>query len=121
MRPAVAVRPAETEADAAASVHSDALDVLSDVLSWRLAAPRWQEIEKMLVAMDTALQANDLAALAEATIRLELAGPLRATRIGGTSVSAPPDAVRGRVVQLTVSLRGRRRAQEERDSGGAGR
>jgi predicted negative regulator of RcsB-dependent stress response len=119
--PAVAARPAETEADAAVSVHSDALDVLSYVLSWKLAAPRWQEIEKMLVAMDTALQANDLEALAEATIRLELAGPLRATRIGGTSVSAPPDAVRGRVVQLMLSLRGRRRAQEERDSGGAGR
>jgi hypothetical protein len=121
VRPAEAVRTAETQADAAISVHSDALDVLSNVLTWQLAAPRWQVLEKVLVAMDTALQANDLEALAEATIQLELAGPVRITRIGDTSVSAPTDAVRGRVAHLIRSLRDRRRAQEERYSGGAGR
>ena len=106
-----AVRAAEAEVDAAVSVQSDALDVLSAVLTWRLADARWQAIEEVLVAMDVALQANDLEALAEATIHLELAGPLRVTRIGGIPASAAPDAVRDRVVQLTRSLNDRRLAQ----------
>jgi hypothetical protein len=100
VRPVGAVHAVEAEADTAKSVRSDALGVLSDVLMWQLAASRWQAIEEVLVAMDAALQANDLEALADATIQLELAGPLRVTRIGGTPFSTPPDAVRGRVVQL---------------------
>jgi len=106
---------------AAVSVHSDALDVLSEVLMWQLAAPRWQAIEEVLIAMAAALQTNDLEALAEATIDLELAGPVRITRIGGTSLSAPTDAVRSRVVQLIRSLNDRRRVEEEHYNAEAGR
>jgi TIR domain len=119
VRPVGAVRTAETEADAATSVLSEALDVLSDVLTWQLATLRWHVIKQVLDAMDAALQANNLEALAEATIQLELSGPLRTTRIGGTSISAPTDVIRAQVVHLIHSLRDRR-ARGERHSGGAG-
>ena len=64
------------------SVRTEALDVLSDALSWRLAGPRWAAIEQVLAAMDAALAAGDVAALATATADLELAGPCGSPRSG---------------------------------------
>lgn len=88
------------------SVRTEALDVLSDALSWRLAGPRWATIEQVLAAMDAALAAGDVAALATATAGLELAGPVRVTKIGADPVVPPPPAIRDRLNRLVHSLGG---------------
>jgi phage tail protein X len=93
--------PADT-----ASVRAEALDVISDALSWRLAGTRWAAIEQVLAAMDAALAAGDVTALATATTDLELAGPVRITRIGADPVVPPPPAIRDRLNQLVHSLGG---------------
>jgi len=85
-------------------VRAEALDVLSDALQWRLAEARWQAIEQVLITMDAALEADDLDALAAATADLELAGPLRITRIGATPVVPPAPPVRDRLNRLVHSL-----------------
>lgn len=88
------------------SVRTEALDVLSDALSWRLAGPRWAAIEQVLAAMDAALAAGDVATLAAATTDLELAGPVRIIRIGADPAVPPPTTVRDRLNQLVHSLGG---------------
>jgi hypothetical protein len=87
-------------------VRADALDVISDALSWQLAATCWAAIERVLVTMDTALAAGDVAALAAATADLELVGPVRITRIGAAPVVPPPPVVRDRLNRLVHSLGG---------------
>lgn len=89
-----------------ADVRAEALDVVSNALRWQLADARWQAIEQVLTAMDAALAADDLAALTAATADLELAGPLRITRIGATPVVPPPPPVRDRLNRLVYSLGG---------------
>ena len=93
--------PADT-----ASVRAEALDVISDARSWRLAGTRWAAIEQVLAAMDAALAAGDVTALATATTDLELAGPVRITRIGADPVVPPPPAIRDRLNELVHSLGG---------------
>jgi hypothetical protein len=101
-------------------IRAEALDVISDALGWRLADTRWQAIEPVLVAVDAALTAGDLAALTAATADLELAGPLRITRIGTPPVVPPPPAIRDRLNRLVYSLGGAPAAdQEQPGHGGA--
>jgi len=52
-------------------------------------------------AADSALASGDLAALADATVQLELAGPGRITQIGSTPQEPPPQV--GRVQQDLAS------------------
>jgi hypothetical protein len=85
---------------------AEALDVVTDALQWRLAEPRWQAIEQVLATMDAALEAGDQQALMEATADLELAGPLRITRIGSTPVFSPSPLIRDRLNRLVYSLGG---------------
>jgi hypothetical protein len=99
--------PGGNTADAG-GVRADALDVISDALSWQLADARWAAIEQILVTMDAALTAGSSVDLAAATTDLELAGPVRITRIGAVPVVPPPPAVRDRLNQLVHSLGGAR-------------
>jgi hypothetical protein len=94
-------------------VRAEALDVISDALVWRLADARWSAIEETLAAMDAALAANDAKALAAATIDLELAGPVRITRIGAVPVVPPPPAIRDRLNRLVYSLGGTPAADQD--------
>lgn len=98
--------PGSWDADDVVDVRAEALDVVSDALQWRLADARWQAIEPVLAAMDAALAAGDLDALAAATADLELAGPLRITRIGATPIVPPAPPIRDRLNQLVHSLGG---------------
>jgi hypothetical protein len=88
------------------SVRDEALDVIKDALRWQLAEARWQAIEQILGAMDAALESGDPQAVSAATVELEMAGPLRITRIGGTPVVSPPPPVRDRLNRLVFSLGG---------------
>jgi hypothetical protein len=87
-------------------VRAEALDVVSDIDQWRLADARWQAIDQVLAAMAAALETDDLEALAAATAELELAGPVRITRIGATPVVPPPPQVRDRLNLLVHALGG---------------
>lgn len=113
--------PADWEPGDDADVRAEALDVISDALEWRLAEARWQAIEQVLSAMEAALEADNMDALAAATADLELAGPLRITRIGATPVVPPTTPVRDRLNQLVHSLGGIPVAQHhEPDDAGTG-
>jgi len=98
--------PAGWNTGSGIDVRAEALDVLSDVRQWRLADARWRAVEQVLIAMDAAVQADDSDALMAATADLELAGPLRLTRIGATPVGPPARPVRDRLNRLVHSLGG---------------
>lgn len=84
-------------------VREEALEVLIEALQWRLTEACWQSIDQSLIAMDTALMASDPAALAAATADVEIAGPVRITKIGDPQVEPPPP-VRDRINRLVHSL-----------------
>jgi hypothetical protein len=85
---------------------AEALDVLGDLLEWQLAPQRWERVEQIVVAMAEALAAGDADGLREATAELELAGPVRVTRIGATPLVPAPERVRDRANHLVHSLGG---------------
>jgi hypothetical protein len=111
--------PPDWESGDVIDMRAEALDVVSDALEWRLAEARWEAVEQVLVVMDAALEAGDPDALAAATADLELAGPLRITRIGATPVVPPAPPIRDRLDRLVHSLGGGPAAQhqEDEDSG----
>jgi hypothetical protein len=73
---------------------ADALDVLGDLGAWRLAEPRWAQVETILESLVTAVAHGDVDGLRRATAELEVIGPVRITRIGATPTVAPPRRVR---------------------------
>jgi CATRA-Associated Small Protein len=81
-----------------------ALDVLTDVLQWRLPQARWTRVTEIVQSIDKALSAGDPIALEAATVDLELAGPVRITRVGATPQVPAPQPVRERVNRLVHSL-----------------
>jgi hypothetical protein len=111
--------PAGTNPSEDFDARAEALDVVSEVLEWRLAEARWQAIQQVLIAMEAALAAGDLDALAAATADLELAGPLRITRIGTTPVVAAAPPVRDLLNRLVYSLGGIPAPQREPEAAGA--
>jgi hypothetical protein len=88
-------------------VLQDAVHVLEDLLLLELSPARWEGIAGILEALATEVAASDLSNLTEATIQLELAGPVRITRIGATPTEPPPPRVRERINQLIHSLSGK--------------
>jgi hypothetical protein len=87
-----------------ADPRAEALDVVSDALRWLLTETRWPAVEQLVVAMETAVETADRNALEEATAELELAGPLRMTRIGAVPLVPPPPRVLDRLNRLVYSL-----------------
>jgi hypothetical protein len=75
------------------NLRADALDVLQDVVQWRLTAARWATVRGALDAMRAAYDAGDADALREAVYDLELAGPVRANSLGGEEIGEPPAPV----------------------------
>ena len=110
--------PRSWDSGVAVDVRAEALDVASDALLWRMTDTRWHVIEHVLVAMDAALEAVDLDALAAATTDLELAGPLRITRIGGAPVVPPPPPIHYRLNRLVHSLDGTATQRDETEDAG---
>lgn len=106
-----------------AEAGQDAISVLQDILDWRLSAARWEAIAGSVEALAACLDLGDLAAAREIVIQLELAGPVRITRIGAIPVLPPPRPVRERVNQLIHRLSGEENqaADADPDDGEAGR
>lgn len=76
-----------------ANLRADALDVLQDVVQWRLTAKRWATVRGALDAIRAAYDAGDVDALREAVYDLELAGPVRANSLVGEEIGEPPAPV----------------------------
>lgn|SRR5512146_2492949 len=104
--------------DDIAEIRAEALDALSDAFRWKLAEERWQEIHGVLARMASALESGDVAALAEATAHLELAGPLRIVPIG--AAAGPPPEVRDLLSGLVHALGGVTVDQRPGDQGETG-
>ena len=82
----------------------DAVDVLRYLLEWQLAPQRWERVDAIVGSLADALAQEDGDALREATAELELAGPVRATRIGTTSLIPAPERTRDRANHLVHTL-----------------
>jgi hypothetical protein len=98
-------------------LRAEALDVLSDAMFWQVSEARWAEITRALEAMVAALESGDAAALAAATVDVEVAGPLRITPIG--PAIGPTPAAQDLLNQLVHSL-GHVRAGRMDEPGEAG-
>jgi hypothetical protein len=85
-------------------LRQDALDVLQDVTRWRLTGSRWESVADIVESLSAAREAGDWAALRAAVYDLELAGPVRATRIGADAVVPAPDPVREEINELVHAL-----------------
>ncbi|WP_158851422.1 CATRA system-associated protein [Saccharothrix deserti] len=87
-------------------IRDDAREVALDVLGWRTTSAEWEEIAELLASAITATEAGDRQALRAATIALELASPLRITRLGDErrDREPPPEPVRERVNRLVHVL-----------------
>jgi hypothetical protein len=84
-------------------VESEALEILHDVLAWRLTAGRWELVGQIIDSMATAQAHGDLTDLQRATIDLELVSPVRVIKLGQTQVP-PPEVLREQVNHLIHSL-----------------
>jgi hypothetical protein len=81
-----------------------ALDVLMDVQGWWLPQARWTRVTEIVQSIDKALSAGDPVALEAATIDLELASPIRITRVGATPQVPAPAPVRERINRMVHTL-----------------
>ncbi len=85
---------------------ADALDVLDDLREWQLAPARWERVRDALDRLESALLSRDFEATWKAVAELELAGPVRVTRIGTNLLTSAPPEVRDRRNRLVHSLGG---------------
>ncbi len=88
----------------------DALDVLQEIVLWELLPERWEQVGRILDRITAALAANDVEDLRDAVADLELTGPVRALRIGGTGERGIPEPVLERRNTLVHALTEERRA-----------
>jgi hypothetical protein len=106
--------------DERADIARDALSVLDDVLAWRMSAARWEGIAASVEVLAASLRTGDLVAAQAAVVQLELAGPVRTTRIGAKPTEPPPPPVRERINHLIYQLSGRPGAVQGDGSGDDG-
>jgi len=101
-------------------LREDAVDVLRDALVWRLEDGQWRAVAQAVDALVAALVAGDASSFREALYDLELAGPVRATRIEDAEALSPPEPVRERVNELIHTLDGRPADPQSTDDAAAG-
>jgi hypothetical protein len=94
-------------------LRTDALDVLRNVLKWRLAGRRWDAVEEAVAAMASALACRDLRAFRAAVYDLELSGPTRAVPFPNDPGVEPPPPVIEEVNELIYTLDGRQAPSKE--------
>ncbi|MDY7085142.1 MAG: CATRA conflict system CASPASE/TPR repeat-associated protein [Actinomycetota bacterium] len=74
------------------------------VAGWRLAEARWQLVDRALGIALEAVQTSDSLTLGSAVGELELLGPVRPGRVGGSPVLPCPPPVHARIRRLSVAL-----------------
>jgi len=87
----------------------DALDVLQDLVLWELVPERWDQVDRLLTRIGEAFAAADADEFRAAVADLELSGPVRALRIGGTNVIGIQEPVLERRNTLVHTLNQQRR------------
>jgi len=109
----------ETDSDSGPTTRAAARDVLEYILRLELPEARWERLGVIIDLAIDAEAAGDLDGLAQATIELELAGPVRVIRIGPGSAQPvpPPPKVRERANQLieSVSVKDRDKDKDKGD------
>ena len=99
----------------------DALDVLQDLVLWELVPQRWEQVEKILARIGTAMASHDVDDLRDAVADLELSGPVRLSMIGTIPVRGIPEPVFDRrntlVYELILKRERRSAATTETGSG----
>ncbi|MFM9700228.1 CATRA system-associated protein [Streptomyces europaeiscabiei] len=85
---------------------TDVLDVLGDLLEWRLSPQRWDRVQALVDALADALTAGDGDGVRDVTAELELSGPVRITRIGADPVIPAPLHTRDQANHLVHALSG---------------
>lgn len=81
-----------------------AVDVLGDVLVWRLTNENWEVVGRGLEAMNLALAAGDSAGFRRAVADVEMAGPHRIVGLENSAMLPLPEKHRERVNELIHSL-----------------
>ncbi|RLK59612.1 CATRA system-associated protein [Actinokineospora cianjurensis] len=102
-------------------VRAAALQVLGNVLRWRVAARRWPRLADLVAAVEHAVAAGDTAALDIAAANLEAATPFRNQQINQPPEArvGAPDELRERINRLQHDL-GRHTDEEDADAGSRG-
>ena len=95
--------------------------VLGEVPEWRVTAAEWEYLDGLVEAAATAMAQRHWGRLRDAVDELELASPLRATRLGkhqqdGQPEQSVPEVVRERVNRLVHDLHNSDRPQPISDS-----
>ncbi|UXY27239.1 CATRA system-associated protein [Streptomyces sp. HUAS TT20] len=85
---------------------TDVLEVLGDLLEWRLSPQRWDRVQALVDELAEALAAGDGDGVRDVTSELELSGPVRITRIGADPVIPAPPHTRDQANHLVHSLGG---------------
>ncbi|MFF5140585.1 CATRA system-associated protein [Streptomyces sp. NPDC013157] len=85
---------------------TDVLEILGDLLEWRLPPHRWDRVQALVDALAEALAAGDGDGVRDVTAELELSGPVRITRIGADPVLPAPPHTRDQANHLVHSLGG---------------
>jgi hypothetical protein len=85
-------------------LRADALDVLGDVVRWRLTTHRWGSVTAAVAALADALRAGDAGAFRAALYELELTGPVRGKEFGTPAEITAPDPVREEINALVDDL-----------------
>jgi hypothetical protein len=88
----------------AGSLAEDALEVLRDIDEWQLPEERWADIGELVESLTEALAAGDHDGVRKATAALEVAAPVRTTRIGAKPRVPSPEPIRERVNRLVHAL-----------------
>ncbi len=83
---------------------ADIVEVLRDVLEWRLSAARWPQVEQVLAVLRTALADDDADLVMQALTDLELCGPVRVKRLGEQELGPASAQMREVVVEMIHSL-----------------
>ncbi len=81
-----------------------AIEVLEYIVQLEMTPARWERLTELIDIAIQAATAGDRDGLRQATVELELAGPVRITRIGDSPSVPPPQGVRERVNHLIHAL-----------------
>jgi hypothetical protein len=98
--------------DTGSRIRAAANGALDYIMRLELTPARWERIAGIIDIAIEAAVAGDLDGLSEAVEELELVGPVRVVRIGGTPAAPPPSPVRERDVLLRHALREEKQADE---------
>jgi hypothetical protein len=77
--------PSGWDSENSREIRAEALEVLAEMLEWRLTDARWLAVEQIISTMSAAAEKGDVDAFAAAASDLELAAPFRINPIGAAA------------------------------------